>query len=82
MSCRWQHGTSRSGKPPFFVYVKLGDNVTTTHGKIQQAFGDDAMSRAQAVPGTQHFLKAERLLKISSSAGDHQQHGQVKIQHG
>jgi hypothetical protein len=38
--------------PPFFVYVKLGDNVTTTHGKIQQAFGDDAMSRAQTFPGT------------------------------
>jgi hypothetical protein len=28
--------------------VKLGDKATTTHGKLQQAFGDDAMSRAQA----------------------------------
>ena len=28
--------------------VKLRDSATTTHGKLQQAFGDDAMSRAQA----------------------------------
>ena len=26
--------------------VKLGDGATTTHGKLQQAFGDDSMSRA------------------------------------
>ena len=28
--------------------VKLGDSATTTHAKFQQAFRDDAMSRAQA----------------------------------
>ena len=28
--------------------VKVGDNATITHGKLQQAFGDDAMSTAQA----------------------------------
>jgi len=27
--------------------VKLGDSATTAHEKLQQAFGDDAMSRAQ-----------------------------------
>jgi phosphoglycerate-specific signal transduction histidine kinase len=32
----------------FFVCFKLGDNATITHGKLQQAFGDEAMSRAQA----------------------------------
>jgi hypothetical protein len=26
-----------------FLRVKPGDNATTTHGKLQQAFGDDAM---------------------------------------
>jgi hypothetical protein len=31
-----------------FFCVKLGDNATTTHGKLQQAIGDVAMSRAQA----------------------------------
>jgi hypothetical protein len=29
-------------------YVKLGDNATATHGKLQQAFGDEAISRTQA----------------------------------
>jgi hypothetical protein len=28
--------------------VKLGDITTTTHGILQQALGDDAMSRTQA----------------------------------
>jgi len=33
----------------FFSFcVKLGDNATTTHGKLQQTFGDDAISKAQA----------------------------------
>jgi len=31
----------------FSFCVKLGDNTTTTHGKIQQAFGDDAMPKAK-----------------------------------
>ena len=31
-----------------FLCVKLGDIATTTHGILQQAFGDDAMSRTQA----------------------------------
>jgi len=29
-----------------FLCVKLGDNATTTHGKLHQDFGDDAVSRA------------------------------------
>jgi len=33
---------------PFSLCVKLGDIATTTHGILQQAFGDDAMSRTQA----------------------------------
>jgi hypothetical protein len=32
-------------------------------------------------PGT-CFLTAQTLLKISSAAGDHQQHGQMTTQHG
>jgi hypothetical protein len=32
--------------------------------------------------GTIYFLKAEPLLKMSSAADDHQQHGQVTTQHG
>ena len=37
-------------------YVKLGDSATTTLGKLQQAFGDDAMSRAQAFRGNKMFV--------------------------
>jgi hypothetical protein len=47
LSRRWKHEISRRGKPSFFC-VKLGDSATTTHEKHQQAFGDDAMSIAQA----------------------------------
>jgi hypothetical protein len=27
-----------------FLCVNVGDSATTTHGKLQQAFGDDAVS--------------------------------------
>ena len=66
---------------PSFFCVKLSDSATTTHGKLQQAFGDDAMSRAQAFRWPKYFLKAEPLLKMSSAADDHQPHGQVTTQH-
>jgi len=61
----------------FFFYVKLGDSATTRHGKLQQNFGDDAMSRAQAFRCTKCFLKAEPPFKMGSAADDHQKHGQV-----
>jgi hypothetical protein len=31
-----------------YAIFLFGDSATTIHGKLQQAFGDDAMSRAQA----------------------------------
>ena len=37
-------------------YVKLSDIATTTRGILQQAFGDDAMSRTQAFPLAQNFF--------------------------
>jgi len=40
------------------VRVKLGDNATTTHGKLQQDFGDDAMSRAQIFHWYKMFSKS------------------------
>jgi transketolase len=36
--------------------VKLSDNDTTTQGKLQQAFADDVMSRAQAICWHNIFL--------------------------
>jgi len=55
--------------------------ATTTHGELQQPFLDDAMSRAQALRWHKMFLKAKPLLKMSSAADDHQQHGEVTTQH-
>jgi hypothetical protein len=36
--------------------VELGDIATTTHGILQQAFGDDTMSRSQAFSLAQNVL--------------------------
>jgi len=33
----------------FSFYVKLGDSATTTHGKLQQAFGDDAYVKSTSL---------------------------------
>jgi len=62
-------------------YVKLGDSAITTHGKLQQAFGNVAVSRAKRFVVTKYFLTAQPLLKMSSAADDHQQHGQVTTLH-
>jgi hypothetical protein len=61
----------------FFFCVMLSDIATTTHGKLQQPFGDNAMSRAQTLRWHKMFMKANPLLKMSSAANDHQQHGEV-----
>jgi hypothetical protein len=50
--------------------------ASTTHGKLQQAFGEH-----KPFAGTKFFLKAETLLKMSSTADHHQQHGEVTTQH-
>jgi hypothetical protein len=60
--------------------VKLGDSATTTRGKLHQAFGDDAVSRAQAFHWHKIFLNTEPLLKMSSAADNHQQNGQDTTQ--
>jgi len=62
-----------------FFCVKLGDSATTTHGKLQQ----EKMQCQEHKPfaGTKYFLKAEPSLKMSSTADDHQKHGQVTTQH-
>jgi hypothetical protein len=44
-----------------FFCVKLGNSATTTHGKCQQAFGGDAMSRAQALCWRNMFSEGRTL---------------------
>jgi len=45
-----KHGTSRSNMPSF-------------HGKLQQAFGDDAMSKAQAFRWQKMFSEGRIILE-------------------
>jgi len=42
---------------------KLGDSATTPHGKLQQAFGDDAMSRAQAFRWHKTFFEGRTIVE-------------------
>ena len=49
--------------------VKLGDSATTTYEKLQQAFGDDAMSRAQAFPQYKMFSEGKTIVKDEEGSG-------------
>jgi len=46
----------------FIFFVKLGDSATITNGKLQQAFGDDAMSKAQAFRWQKKIFSEGRIL--------------------
>ena len=48
---------------PSVLCVKLGDIATTTHGILQQAFGDDAMSRTQAFSLAKMFSEGRTLVE-------------------
>ena len=52
-----------------FLCIKLGDNATTTHGKLQRAFGDDAMSRAQAFRWHKMFSEGRTLVEDEQRSG-------------
>jgi hypothetical protein len=47
----------------FFFCVKLSDNATTKHGNLQQAFGNDVMSRAQAFHWHNMFSEGRALVE-------------------
>ena len=52
--------------------LKLGDSATITNGKLQQALEIMQCQEHKPFAGTNFFLKAEPLLKMSSAADDHQ----------
>ena len=52
-----------------FFCVKLDDIVTTTLGKLQQAFGDDAMSRAQAFRWHKMFSEGRNIVEDEQRSG-------------
>ena len=49
--------------------VKRGDSATTTHEKLQQAFGDDAMSRAQAFCWHKMFSEGKTIVEDEERSG-------------
>ena len=49
--------------------VKLGDSAATTHGKLQQAFGDDAMSKAQAFRWHKMFSEGRTIVEDEERSG-------------
>jgi len=53
---------------PFFS-AKLGHSATTTHEKLQQAFGDDAMSRAQAFRWHKMFSEGRTIVEDEQRSG-------------
>jgi len=52
-----------------FICVKLGDRATTINEKLQQAFGDDAMSRAQAFCWHKMFSEGRTLVEDEQHNG-------------
>ena len=49
--------------------VKLGDSAITTHGKLQQASGDDAVSRAQAFRWHKMFSEGRTIVEDEQRGG-------------
>jgi len=49
--------------------VKLDDSATTTHRKLQQVFGDDAMSRAQAFHWHKMFSEGRTIVEDEQRNG-------------
>jgi len=52
-----------------FSCVKLGDSATTTHGKLQQAFEDDAMSTTQAFRWHKMFSEGRNIVEDEQRSG-------------
>jgi len=49
--------------------VKLGDGATTKHGKLEQTFGDDAMSTAQAFRWHKMFSEGRTIVEDEQRSG-------------
>ena len=52
-----------------FLCVKLSVNATKTHGKLQQTFGDDAKSRAEALPLQKMFSEGRIVVEDDQRSG-------------
>ena len=52
-----------------FFCVKHDENATTTHGNLQQAFGDNAMSRAQTFHWHKMLSEGRTLVEDEQHSG-------------
>ena len=59
--------------------LKLEMNTTETCGKLQDAYGNDALSRAPFLDGSKTFQRVEIRLKMSLDQGDQQHQKLTKI---
>jgi hypothetical protein len=71
--CEPCHGNGstehRPGNVRHLFHVKLGDIATTTQGKLQQAFGDNAMSRAQTFRWHKQFSEGKNFIEVEQRSG-------------
>jgi predicted ATP-dependent protease len=51
------------------IIIKLSNSATTTHGKFQQTFGDDAVSRTQAFRWHNMFSEGKTLVEDEQFSG-------------
>jgi len=54
---------------PLIFCVKVGGSATTTHGKLQQAFGDETVSRAQAFSWHKMFSEGRTIVEDEQLSG-------------
>ena len=49
--------------------VKLGESATVTYGKLQRAYGEHSLSRAQVFRGNKYFLEGRGQMEDEPRAG-------------
>jgi hypothetical protein len=67
--CRGNGSTEHRAAVRQLFCVKLGDSATTTHVKLQHAFGDDPISRAQAFRWHKMISEARTLVEYERRSG-------------
>ena len=67
--CRGKGITEYRAAECHLFCVKLGENATTTHGQLQQAFGHHAMSKEQAFRWHDMFSEGRTLVEDGQRSG-------------
>jgi len=67
--CRRKGSTEHCAVVCQLFCVQLGASATTTHGKLQQVFGDDAVSRAHAFHWHKMFSEGRTVVEDEQRSG-------------